>query len=689
MMLTRMFLLLVFKGRWQSWATTECQSDQTAHLQVSNVDALETREASPSCFLSDFNSGVCGPDKCTQCAPTGGVVIPSTSQRFPGGSLTCSGAGGSNGQPAQTSCVFSNTWPSSDNHYEFWSSKDHLSCGRVACSQFNLKNPGAVCCNGLDACKRSTFEFNGVNKCGFADVCCQGQRHCEDSIFTGVRNMVCGDGCRNVTATMTGNLVVAGNTVAEFATFTFKGGPGTSHCARLSGGLPTQLTSSTLTFEGGNAQLRCNGGSYNACGGAKVKVAPGTCLHVVCGDQDETSNPNLRCNNFKLEPLIPDNLGFSCYCTGSTGCNWIGSIRVGLGLSDETLCKRTTAQDPNPCGSDICPGQSPCCLKDETLLPRVNQAAKEWQDCSGCDCDVAPDGTIISDTESGATVVGDPHLRTLDGRHYTLMQQGNFLLWGFSGKDLEVPVETSQKKLPVDFEVFTHYAGHAAFTKGLMLVDKSTTQKQALEVTAKDCLWRHWDSSAWFPVESVMLNLTSADGSRFGAFQLSNSKGGQKKIELWLQEKGNLRSLAQLWVSCRAGHQLSAKIKMSARGEDLRFVRGELAPGRLSLATGVSPRESALQTQTDPEFALADWASLGGSPDATSYFKAVDTEGSATSFNKCSEEDKKEYVAMCEKHLGDSTDELYQQVMDDCVFDFCLGAGETSAELAAEILHTQ
>ena len=44
---------------------------------------------------------------------------------------------------------------------------------------------------------------------------------------------------------------------------------------------------------------------------------------------------------------------------------------------------------------------------------------------------------------------------------------------------------------------------------------------------------------------------------------------------------------------------------------------------------------------------------------------------------------------MCEKHLGDSTDELYQQVMDDCVFDFCLGAGETSAELAAEILHTQ
>ena len=49
---------------------------------------------------------------------------------------------------------------------------------------------------------------------------------------------------------------------------------------------------------------------------------------------------------------------------------------------------------------------------------------------------------------------------------------------------------------------------------GLLLLGSIPILKsQALEVTAKDCLWRHWDSSAWFPVESVMLTLVHrADG---------------------------------------------------------------------------------------------------------------------------------------------------------------------------------
>jgi hypothetical protein len=41
-----------------------------------------------------------------------------------------------------------------------------------------------------------------------------------------------------------------------------------------------------------------------------------------------------------------------------------------------------------------------------------------------------------------------------------------------------------------------------------------------------------------------------------------------------------------------AGHQLSAKIKMPQQ-KDLRFVRGELAPGRLSLAGGLQRMPSA------------------------------------------------------------------------------------------------
>ena len=75
-----------------------------------------------------------------------------------------------------------------------------------ACSQFNVHNMGAACCDGPDACKRSNFQFNGENKCGFADVCCRGTRTCEDGIFTGVRSMACSGShaCFNATVRMTG-----------------------------------------------------------------------------------------------------------------------------------------------------------------------------------------------------------------------------------------------------------------------------------------------------------------------------------------------------------------------------------------------------------------------------------------------------------------------------------------------------
>ena len=33
--------------------------------------------------------------------------------------------------------------------------------------------------------------------------------------------------------------------------------------------------------------------------------------------------------------------------------------------------------------------------------------------------------------DAGGEVQGDPHLRALDGKHYTLLKQGKFLLWGF------------------------------------------------------------------------------------------------------------------------------------------------------------------------------------------------------------------------------------------------------------------
>ena len=56
---------------------------------------------------------------------------------------------------------------------------------------------------------------------------------------------------------------------------------------------------------------------------------------------------------------------------------------------------------------------------------------------------------------------------------------------------------------------------------------------------------------------------------------------------------------------------------------------------------------------------------------------------------ECSQEDKEKHAKTCRKYLGDSTDALHKEIMDDCIFDLCSGGGETSAELAAEILRAE
>ena len=59
------------------------------------------------------------------------------------------------------------------------------------------------------------------------------------------------------------------------------------------------------------------------------------------------------------------------------------------------------------------------------------------------------------------TVYGDPHIRTLDRRHYTLLQQGIFSLWHLSGLEIEFYSEASGlvKKVPVDWQIYTRYWG--------------------------------------------------------------------------------------------------------------------------------------------------------------------------------------------------------------------------------------
>ena len=94
----------------------------------------------------------------------------------------------------------------------------------------------------------------------------------------------------------------------------------------------------------------------------------------------------------------------------------------------------------------------------------------------------------------------------------------------------------------------------------------------------------------------------------------------------------------------------------SACRSDYRFVEGEVKVARGSWAFST--------LQTDSEFAIdAKWQDLGGSDQAASYLD-MDQAGDA-------------FVAKCSR-----------EEEEDCVYDVCHGAGETAAELAAELLES-
>ena len=96
---------------------------------------------------------------------------------------------------------------------------------------------------------------------------------------------------------------------------------------------------------------------------------------------------------------------------------------------------------------------------------------------------------------------------------------------------------------------------------------------------------------------------------------------------------------------------------------------------------------STLQTSTDSDFRVdSKWQELGGSEQAASYFQLVDTnQTSSSSFQSqdCGDAEKGLAKETCSKHLGEAHGTHF---FEDCIYDVCHGAGETQAELAAELL---
>lgn len=365
-------------------------------------------------------------------------------------------------------------------------------------------------------------------------------------------------------------------------------------------------------------------------------------------------------------------------CDPGTNCRCSGSISFTPSL-EQPLSSSTFLQDCNA----LCFGSSQPSFQTDELSDGTKQVCFCCGALSKTDVTsptllyqvVVPPTTT---TTSMAAVYGDPHIKTLDGRRYTLLTQGTFSLWHYWGVEAELPW---RKKVPIDWQLYTHYSGHQSFTKGLLLVDKTGgSSRQVLEITADDCQWRaRKGNDEWTPVKNEEVVAVPDGNDYVSGFIVTKKEGskGHNHVLLNMQTKDGKADVAVLSVSCRPKHHLNLQMVMKQRS-DAKFIDGQLKPAR---------NASLLQTSSDSDFSIkSTWQNLGGSAEAAAYFRRVDENQPHFSLLAiCSEADEDQAKETCSKHLGpmEGVDEAF---LKDCISDVCHGAGETAAELAAELL---
>eukprot|EP00438_Fugacium_kawagutii_P016033 Skav233600 [mRNA] locus=scaffold2520:767295:767981:- [translate_table: standard] len=224
--------------------------------------------------------------------------------------------------------------------------------------------------------------------------------------------------------------------------------------------------------------------------------------------------------------------------------------------------------------------------------------------------------------------------------------------------------------------------------------------RQVLEMTSQDCKWKaRKGNEDWKAANQPELISVPNGPDYVTGFNLSSANGvsGDKflnRVRFNMNTMEGKSDIAILSLSCRPGHNINLQIQMT-RGTDRQFVDGEMKVARKSFSTMQTSTDSEFSTMemsTDSEFSVQDkWQELGGSEMAATYFQQFDT-GNAGAFlqSSCSPAEEAQAKETCSKHLGgmvhgSADDSVF---LKDCLFDLCHGAGETQAELTAELLET-
>ena len=316
-------------------------------------------------------------------------------------------------------------------------------------------------------------------------------------------------------------------------------------------------------------------------------------------------------------------------------------------------------------------------------------------------------------SSTGGGETGDPHIYTLDGRHYSLLRQGTFLFWRFKKEPFHPSGAGDHQELGADWQVFTHYSGHASFAKGLLVLDDSSgSRQQALQLTSEDCKLRtrsagDQDGDEWFTAETPTLFLNGGGNSTaINVTFVHKHSSTYFQSLMKMGHESQMREIAKLKVTCNPKHILNSWVSTSQKGS-ISFVQGQIggnsfhkekSTASASSSASFAENDAAKQNLKDEEFmSKKTWTELGGSKAAASYLQSSDETGlSLLSVMPCSGADRLEAQAICAKHfhsfdLMQRPMDILQKALADCVSDICGSTPESrevQAELAAEILRT-
>ena len=304
--------------------------------------------------------------------------------------------------------------------------------------------------------------------------------------------------------------------------------------------------------------------------------------------------------------------------------------------------------------------------------------------------------------KGGGSLVGDPHVRTQDHAHYTVLNEGNFLAWRFNS---DTAVDEKSRPKQVDWRIYAHYSAHRrSWTRGLLLVDQSMgSRHHSLEFTSEECKLRQRVGDEWRVMESSEMLQASEGGHFVTGINLTHLENGtihfdSKKIltpkgkkarwdaEFLMATSRGKQRIASVQLRCFPGRHIDIQVVRERMG-DARFVEGQLGHHGIQLKREKNGLGHWFHTSSDREFQLSkSWRELGGSREAAAFFDIEDKNAKAVMLGNptCTPEEKQEAMRLCEETMKMSRN-VDAEFLDECVLDICAGGGAAAAELAGDI----